>query len=272
MQVAADTDVNLVKQRDGAGMKYLALAGKISKVQQTPPSVQPVLPGGVAPVTPVNPTGPQPGTTVTPPFATPPASEGGPITQDPGNNPTGTSASTDGNQFTIRIVNNHTETIWPAIGFDTQTDPAVLQGFKGGFQLKPGQSHDILLPLNKMLSGGRIWARTGCTGSGEQLTCAVGNCHTNTLECKQDTGVQSVTLAEFTLTAGGDIWYNNSLLSGKNLGVTISTNGTPNAEAMCETFPCTDSAICQGYVNDPNTGPVGKCTVAQSKVFTVAFN
>ena len=72
-------------------------------------------------------------------------------------------------------------------------------------ELDPGQA--VVLGWANTFSG-RIWPRTGCTGTGGNLTCVQGN--------------GPDTLAEFTLTAGmASDWYDVSLVDGFSLPVGI---------------------------------------------------
>ncbi len=72
-------------------------------------------------------------------------------------------------------------------------------------ELDPGQA--VVLGWANTFSG-RIWPRTGCTGTGGNLKCLQGN--------------GPDTLAEFTLTAGmASDWYDVSLVDGFSLPVGI---------------------------------------------------
>lgn len=67
----------------------------------------------------------------------------------------------------IEIINSYHETLWIAI----VGSPSSVNG---GFRLDAGQRHTIATP--RVWASGRIWARTGCTGSGGNLVCETGDC------------------------------------------------------------------------------------------------
>ncbi|KNA09532.1 hypothetical protein SOVF_152810 [Spinacia oleracea] len=106
------------------------------------------------------------------------------------------------------IINDCTETIWPAI-----IPGESFEG--GGFVLKPGQSKVITAPA---AWSGRIWGRSGCNfdenGSG---TCLTGSCGTS-LKCGA-AGKPPATLAEFTL--GKLDFYDVSLVDGFNIPMAV---------------------------------------------------
>ncbi|KAK6130953.1 hypothetical protein DH2020_035301 [Rehmannia glutinosa] len=86
-----------------------------------------------------------------------------------------------------------------------------------GFALGPGDN--IVLEAEPGWSG-RIWARTGCTfdfaGNGH---CATGDCGGN-LKCTAS-GAPPATLAEFTVVAAGQDFYDVSLVDGYNVGLSV---------------------------------------------------
>ncbi|CAL4964784.1 unnamed protein product [Urochloa decumbens] len=92
---------------------------------------------------------------------------------------------------TFNITNRCTQTVWPA---------AMPVG--GGRQLKPGESWTLDMPAGT--TGGRVWARTGCSFDG----AGKGKCKTGdsggVLACK-NYGQAPNTIAEFALAQ-----YNNT--------------------------------------------------------------
>jgi hypothetical protein len=89
---------------------------------------------------------------------------------------------------TFSVINQCSYTVWPA---------AVPVG--GGMQLDPGKVWPINVPAGT--TGGRIWARTGCTFDGKgNGSCQTGDCD-GLLACKGYSQPPN-TLAEFTIGQG----------------------------------------------------------------------
>ncbi|OZJ05988.1 hypothetical protein BZG36_01237 [Bifiguratus adelaidae] len=117
---------------------------------------------------------------------------------------------------TINIINQCSYTIWPAAFADG------LPTAETGFELAAGSSKS--LTVSDTLSSARFWARTGCNGTGDSLTCATGDCG-GKMQCAGITG-QSATLAELTLSAGGQDWYDISNVDGYSIPVRIQPTGS----------------------------------------------
>ncbi|GJN17212.1 hypothetical protein PR202_gb04263 [Eleusine coracana subsp. coracana] len=108
----------------------------------------------------------------------------------------GALAAADYAPMTLTVVNNCAFPVWPGIQANSGHD--VLEG--GGFFL-PSLSHKSFPAPTRPWSG-RIWARTGCTGSGAQLRCATGDCG-GRLQCGGLGGGAPATLAQVSLHHGG---------------------------------------------------------------------
>jgi hypothetical protein len=99
----------------------------------------------------------------------------------------------------LYIENQCSYTTW------TFTLPANTLPGSVPYQLDPGQA--VVLGWSNKFSG-RVWPRTGCTGTGGNLKCTQGN--------------GPDTLAEFTLNAGmASDWYDISLVDGFTIPVGI---------------------------------------------------
>ena len=72
------------------------------------------------------------------------------------------------------IVNKCPFPVWPGIQGRNPSDPRWKVPNGGGWMQNPGQTVTITVPDN--FASGRIWARTGCRGSGNSFTCDTGNC------------------------------------------------------------------------------------------------
>ncbi|URE34342.1 thaumatin-like protein [Musa troglodytarum] len=108
----------------------------------------------------------------------------------------------------FKIVNGCPFTVWAA----------AIPG--GGLQLDQGQIWPI--DVNPGTTGGRIWARTGCSfdGSGRGR-CRTGDCG-GLLEC-QGSGSPPNTLAEFALNQFENLdFFDISLLDGFNVPMEFS--------------------------------------------------
>ncbi|KAL9271718.1 Pathogenesis-related thaumatin-like protein [Drosera capensis] len=126
------------------------------------------------------------------------------------------------------ILNKCSYTIWP--GTLCGNGVAVLG--QGGFELASGASVQLSAPRNW---SGRFWARTGCDFSSSGAgTCTTGDCG-NVLHCTGE-GVPPASLVEFTLNgAGGQDFYDVSLVDGYNVGVSVAPRGGMGA---CQNAGC----------------------------------
>ncbi|KAG6530900.1 thaumatin-like protein [Zingiber officinale] len=113
------------------------------------------------------------------------------------------------NAATFQIINNCSFTVWAAWA---TTGPQA----GGGNQLNSGQSWTI--NINAGSTGGRIWARTGCSTDGRG--CQTGDC--GMLQC-QGYGRAPNTLAEFSLNQSNNLdFFDISNVAGYNVGIDFS--------------------------------------------------
>ncbi|KAL6856088.1 hypothetical protein ACP4OV_018890 [Aristida adscensionis] len=141
------------------------------------------------------------------------------------------------------ITNQCEETVWPGIFF-----PKGLTGC-GGTRLDPGQR--VRFDMAPGTTGGRIWARTGCSFAGTGGRCATGDCAG--AMCCAVYG-KPATLAEFTID-GGDInhradFYDISVVDGFNVPMDFRCIGG-------EPIRCRDPK-CPG-ASHPNAPKVHTC-------------
>lgn len=132
----------------------------------------------------------------------------------------------------ITVVNKTQKTVW-AIVTNTSVYPA-------GRKLAPGQSLSLTVANNW---GGRIWGRTGCTGTAAGY-CATGDC---TSVCSG--GNPPTTLGEFTFDAyAGMDFYDVSMVDGSNLPMWVNISHTtttdPVSSAGCYKGVCTSEVSC----------------------------
>jgi Thaumatin family len=129
----------------------------------------------------------------------------------------------------FRVINRCPFTIWPGIQGRKRSDPNWRLPFNGGWELGAGQTSTFGIP--KDFNAGRIWARTNCRSAGNQFPCETGFCGFK--QCAFD-GVQRggqtpASLAEFTLSANGQDYYDVSLVDGYNLKISIIVR-KPNSD------------------------------------------
>nr|ADB97925.1 thaumatin-like protein L1 [Pinus monticola] len=121
--------------------------------------------------------------------------------------------------LTITIMNSCPTTIWP--GLQASEGHDVLE--QGGFALESlkSRSFSVANPWN-----GVVWARTGCSFSGEKGSCLTGDCD-GKLQCNGTGGRNPVTLAQLSLHHGGNdvSSYTLSLVNGFNLPLTFTPHG-----------------------------------------------
>ncbi|THH29095.1 hypothetical protein EUX98_g5092 [Antrodiella citrinella] len=132
---------------------------------------------------------------------------------------------------TITVYNACPFTIWPAI-FTQPGQPTP--DYTTGWEAEAYTSVSFSVPNN--WQAGRIWGRRDCdfSISNPATQCADGGCNGG-LVCDPNTGtgVPPATLAEFTLSAGGNQdFYDISLVDGYNLPLSI-TNDKGCAEPQC---------------------------------------
>ncbi|MFE4966272.1 thaumatin family protein [Streptomyces sp. NPDC056660] len=141
-------------------------------------------------------------------------------------------ASAPAGKRLITVVNRTAQPVWAVV-----TNTAV---YPAGRRLAPGQSLSLTVANNW---GGRIWGRTGCTGSAAG-PCASGDC---TSVC---TGPNPpTTLGEFTFDAyAGMDFYDVSMVDGANLPMYINISHTtttdPVSSTGCYHGTCTTEIDC----------------------------
>ncbi|KAL9260234.1 Thaumatin-like protein [Drosera capensis] len=129
------------------------------------------------------------------------------------------------NAATFTITNNCPYTVWAA----------AVPG--GGQQLDNGQTWTVTAPSGT--TGGRIWARTGCSVTGSNgLTCQTGDCG-GLLQCR-GYGQAPNTLAEYGLDQFDNLdFFDMSLVAGFNVPMQfVPVSGG-----------CTNGPICNADIN-----------------------
>ncbi|KAF3782873.1 Thaumatin-like protein 1 [Nymphaea thermarum] len=132
---------------------------------------------------------------------------------------------------TFTLVNRCEYTVWPGI-LSNAGSPKLSTT---GFELAKGSSRSLQAPTGW---SGRFWGRTGCEfdGSGKG-SCRTGDCGSNQVECNGAAAAPPATLAEFTLGgAGGQDFYDVSLVDGYNLPMVVVTSG---GTGRCGATGCT---------------------------------
>ncbi|KAJ0093163.1 hypothetical protein Patl1_27071 [Pistacia atlantica] len=128
---------------------------------------------------------------------------------------------------TVSIKNNCPYTIWPA----TLANSNRPQLSETGFELASGGTKTLDIPAQW---AGRLWARTGCSGS---FTCATADCGSGQVQCNGKSGATPASLVEITFQANdGQDYYNLSLVDGFNLPVSVAPqggSGTRCTQATC---------------------------------------
>lgn len=127
-------------------------------------------------------------------------------------------------------MNNCGDTIWP--GSLSNSGSPLLE--PTGFSLPAGTSSSLSAPTGW---SGRFWARTACSSDASgRLTCATGDCGSGAVECNGAAASPPTTLAEFALSsAGGNDFYDVSLVDGYNLPVVVESAGGVGG---CEATGC----------------------------------
>ncbi|KAJ8449290.1 hypothetical protein Cgig2_002422 [Carnegiea gigantea] len=170
------------------------------------------------------------------------------------NNPS-LSSTTTTHAATFEIRNNCPFTVWAA----------ALPG--GGRQMNRGDTWTIT--ANPGTTGGRIWARTGCTSTGPNgLRCTTGDCN-GLLQCTTY-GSPPDTLAEYALNQFNNLdFFDMSLVDGFN--VPMSFLPTSNG--------CTRGPTCAADVNGScpavlrtNGGCNNPCTVFKTDEYYPKMN
>ncbi|KAF9045536.1 thaumatin-like protein [Panaeolus papilionaceus] len=140
---------------------------------------------------------------------------------------------------TFTVYNACPFTIWPALFTDLNVGTAVPNQVTG-WEAKAYTKVTFNVPDN--WKAGRIWGRRNCDfskGNGPN-SCLSGGCNGG-LRCATvgGTGVPPATVAEWTLSAaGGNDWYDVSLVDGYNLPMSITNNkGCPVADCPVDLGP-----------------------------------
>lgn len=175
---------------------------------------------------------------------------------------TGAAPAAGAGYYQIQVVNNCKETIWPGLG-QVDSSSVKMSYEDSGFALAQGASRTLSIPT-KWLAG-RIFARTGCTGSGASMTCAVGQC-SGGQGCTSTSGVPNVSLAEFSYSDMDLTFYNLSLDSGYNLPIQVKPTAGECATYTCKSKDCSDD---QAYQPWSSKNPCMGCKLSSS--YTVTF-
>lgn len=137
-----------------------------------------------------------------------------------------------GHARTLTVKNNCKSTLWPGIytGNTANGKPDGVAA-NGGWQLNAGASSTFNVP--DAWTSARIWARTSCDFSKQDVSaCTTGSC-IGGLHCTQP-GIPPVTLAEFTLIPSGQDNYDVSNVDGSNVPISITANGCPKADCSVD--------------------------------------
>ncbi len=130
----------------------------------------------------------------------------------------------------------------------------------GGWDWKLDDQQDRELTVPHGWDSGRLWARTGCTGSGTNLKCEVGDC--KGLAACAVSGDPPVSLAELTLDGGKNVGqpdnYDVSFVDGWNFQITIAPK---TRTASCKTVgECKSAPACWSPGKWPaGSGPFKGC-------------
>lgn len=161
--------------------------------------------------------------------------------------------------YKVTVLNSCSETIWPGAGQDSSS-PSQLSYADSGFELASGASRTISVPADWV--AGRFFARTGCTGTADSdFSCAVGDC--GAFGCLNNSGIPGVSLAEFSYSDMGMIFYNLSLISGYNLGLSVTPTDATCPAYSCESESCSDS---EAYQLDSSANPCYGCALISNYV------
>ncbi|XP_073107604.1 thaumatin-like protein [Elaeis guineensis] len=145
---------------------------------------------------------------------------------------------------TLNIVNNCPYTVWAA----------AVPG--GGRQLDRGQSWPI--NVNPGTTGGRVWARTGCSFDGNgNGHCQTGDCG-GKLACTAYGGSPPSTLAEFTLNQFQNLdFIDISLVDGFN--VPMDFRSTSESSSLYIQYT-TDNSLVDRFNVSMDFSPTSGCS------------
>ncbi|KIK69292.1 hypothetical protein GYMLUDRAFT_153256, partial [Collybiopsis luxurians FD-317 M1] len=134
---------------------------------------------------------------------------------------------------TFTVKNNCAYTVW-CMFTDLNVGSAVPNQ-PNGWEQDAGKTVTFTVPDN--WKAGRIWGRTECDFSTVQgpTSCVTGGCNGG-LVCDKSTGtgVPPATLAEWTLSGGGDLDnYDVSEVDGFNIPVAVTVSDTSCHTASC---------------------------------------
>ncbi|PNX90390.1 thaumatin-like protein 1-like, partial [Trifolium pratense] len=149
-------------------------------------------------------------------------------------------------QWRFTFVNECEGTVWPAL-FTTGGDSMKQTTL---YSLRNSDTYTITTPVTW---NGKLWGRTLCNGSQENLnfSCAIGDCGTRKISCDGNQVIlPNVTVAEFRV-GHGEVYYhyNVNVVEGFNIplvvtpvtytgehGMNCSSAGCPkNLNTMCPT-------------------------------------
>jgi len=121
----------------------------------------------------------------------------------------------------------------------------------GGWELPAGSQNSVSVPYD--FSAGRFWARTGCSGTvGADFHCETGDCGP-WVECSTGNiprgGAPPASLAEFTLNANNQDYFDISFVDGFNLPMTIHVVTYDSSQQNPDQYWC-NSPECLFNIND----------------------
>lgn len=147
----------------------------------------------------------------------------------------------------LDIYNNCPDTLWPGIYTASGGGPGT-----GGFELAASANRSLLVSSNWY---GRVWARTNCTSSNDDLLeCQTGSCQ-GQLNCTLLSGSPPATLAEFNLaggTEGTQNFIDLSLVDGYNIPVGLEYIANPNNATPPANLVSPACIATTGYLADKN--------------------
>jgi hypothetical protein len=119
----------------------------------------------------------------------------------------------------------------------------------------------VTMLLPPTFTSGRFWGRTGCTESGDTLTCATGNCGDDLADCYGYSGNNATLWEESLAPQNGVDNYDASLASGYNVPITVvpKEKGTSCPDAGCVSDLL---KTCPPDLQYPGSGTTEGCTQA----------
>lgn len=182
-------------------------------------------------------------------------------------------ARDSGASYSVTMVNNCDETVWPA-GYQTNTARGLLDAQYKGFVLAAGKSWTAHVP--KDAYGIQFWARQGCTGSesDDSFSCTVGDC--SGYRCTDLNWRGGVIQAEFG--SGQDTTryntaitaYDISAIGGNNVGMKIVPSLDSCLTKECPVEGCAKDQAW-GSASQAQEGSPADTTCPNTADYTVTF-